>query len=464
MEREISRRIRTIGIEKYLELYEDDIKQFYNHEGYKKLKKIISGKYNAEQQHQILMQYCFILRYFEKSTKDIVMKYVTENYPEIISFADLIENKIPYYKFIWSFFKKDEKLIDTIFNKRGFEYKKYTIVFKDKELLIYVINMAINCDYSEDIFSSEDAHKVQGVGYKPFNQFQRKMIPHGMAWYIYGDPHTYFSDMCRLFPVRMLSIEDDTKKDDEDWAKIGYREDLDCGFRSSWEANIARLFNYKGIKWKYEPYFIHLNPPPHLKGIRDKASMVKRMPSPDNPSEIVEKIIYMPDFVLEDGTIVEVKGFWDSRSKINVSQFMEQYPDKKYIVVDTDIYRCINKTYKDIISNWEDDNVGFTNDHIQVVGITLPERKNFVSQLNIGDILEIVREPQNEYDSRAIRVNDCMGNQVGYFAKDCNCIYAPKIDIGFKYQVIVEAKTPKVLQCKIKLINSDEVILPELFS
>ena len=78
-------------------------------------------------------------------------------------------------------------------------------------------------------------------------------------------------------------------------------------------------------------------------------------------------------------------------------------------------------------------------------------------------MLELVREPENEYDTRAIRVNDKTGNQLGYVAKDCNCIYAPKMDMGFKYEVTVMSKETRVLQCKIKLINTDDIILPNLF-
>lgn len=103
------------------------------------------------------------------------------------------------------------------------------------------------------------------------------------------------------------------------------------------------------------------------------------------------------------------------------------------------------------------------NDIIQVVGITLPQRKIYVSRLETGDELDIVREQNNEYDSRAIRVNDLQGHQVGYFARDCNCIYAPKMDMGFRYKIHVVAKEAKIIQCKIQLSNVDEMILPEVF-
>lgn len=435
--------MRGTGIDEYLERYGTDIKKYYNYDGYIKLKGFLSDKYSDKQKYELLTQYCFLLKQFENHNNDIVMSYVTENYPEIVSFWDLIDTNNAYFKFIWSFYKKDEELIDNIFAKRSFPYTKYYVNFQDNNIIIYVINLEIKCDYNDDIFHSEDARKIQELGYKPFDQFKRKMISHGMSWYIYGNPITNFSEMCRLFPVRMLSVGD-KNTEDKDWSKIGYRADLDCGFRSAWEANVARILNKKVIPWEYEKKFFSLQPPKYYK-------------------ESNNAITYIPDFILEDGTIIEVKGFWDNRSKMLISQFMEQYPDKKIIVVDTDLYRCISNKYKNIILNWEDEKISFTNDFIQVIGITLPQRKTYVSQVKVGDILEIVREPFNEYDSRAIRVNNSNGNQIGYFAKDCNCIYSPKMDMGFKYEIRVVSKDTKVLQCKIKLINTEEMIIPDIF-
>ena len=35
-------------------------------------------------------------------------------------------------------------------------------------------------------------------------------------------------------------------------AKGGIRTDLNAYFRSTWEANYARILNYESIEWKYE--------------------------------------------------------------------------------------------------------------------------------------------------------------------------------------------------------------------
>lgn len=125
-----------------------------------------------------------------------------------------------------------------------------------------------------------------------------------------------------------------------------------------------------------------------------------------NVLKIVQKNCIIFRFFLKDGTIIEIEGFWDNRSKLNVSQFMEQYPSEKYLVIDADSCRCIANKYKNIIKNWENSEVGATNDTVQIVGITISQRMPYVSKLVIGDKLQLVREPNNEYDPRAIRVND----------------------------------------------------------
>lgn len=117
------------------------------------------------------------------------------------------------------------------------------------------------------------------------------------------------------------------------YAKGGKRTDLNNQyFRSSWEANIARLLNYKGYIWKYEPkQFIFKN--------------VYRKP-----------ISYTPDFYIEDKDLwIEVKGWMDERSKLSLKRFRENYPEKekKLILINEDVYKEIEEEYKDRIEGWE---------------------------------------------------------------------------------------------------------------
>lgn len=113
----------------------------------------------------------------------------------------------------------------------------------------------------------------------------------------------------------------------------GYREDLDTYFRSSWEANIARFFNYSDIKWEYERkrfYFEH--------------------------SEEDNVRSYCPDFYLPELDLwIEVKGWMDKRSKICLEKFEKQFPEynARLLLINEKAYKFIEKTFSDEIIHWE---------------------------------------------------------------------------------------------------------------
>ena len=74
----------------------------------------------------------------------------------------------------------------------------------------------------------------------------------------------------------------------------GKREDLNCFFRSTWEANYARYLNHIGIKWKYETVTYQLG---------------------NNKT-------YTPDFLLEDGSLVEIKGWLTEKGADKINLFI----------------------------------------------------------------------------------------------------------------------------------------------
>ena len=84
---------------------------------------------------------------------------------------------------------------------------------------------------------------------------------------------------------------------------IGRREDLNQFFRSNWEADCARWFNYQGKVWSYEPtVFSFLE-----HGIKRGT------------------VSYCPDFKV--GTLwVEVKGFLDRKGQTAIRRFKKYYP------------------------------------------------------------------------------------------------------------------------------------------
>lgn len=116
-------------------------------------------------------------------------------------------------------------------------------------------------------------------------------------------------------------------------AKGGKRRDLNnTYFRSAWEANIARYYNYLGIEWQFEPKtFVFKN--------------IKR-----------GSVSYTPDFYLpKEDKWIEVKGWMDSKSKTKLRRFKEQYPKEyaKLQLITEKEYKEIQRKLACFIKNWE---------------------------------------------------------------------------------------------------------------
>lgn len=112
----------------------------------------------------------------------------------------------------------------------------------------------------------------------------------------------------------------------------GYREDLDMYFRSSWEANVARILNNLELAWEYEP---------------------KRFYFPDTGDGVLS---YCPDFYIPDADIwIEVKGWMDEKSITRLRKFSESYPfeSSRLIVINEPLYLDMIKRFYGLVSNLE---------------------------------------------------------------------------------------------------------------
>lgn len=106
--------------------------------------------------------------------------------------------------------------------------------------------------------------------------------------------------------------------------KAGKRLDLPGFYRSSWEANYARVLKYLGKEWLYEP----------------------------KTFELSSGITYTPDFYVDD-LYVEVKGWMDSSSKRKLEEFAKDYPDEKVQIVGPLEYHKLRLQYAHLIKEWE---------------------------------------------------------------------------------------------------------------
>lgn len=86
--------------------------------------------------------------------------------------------------------------------------------------------------------------------------------------------------------------------------KTGVRPDLGTEvYRSGWEADIARVFRCYGVDFKFEPFRFEF---PIKKGTK----------------------VYIPDFYLpKTQEYVEIKGWFDDKSRIKLKRFRTYFPD-----------------------------------------------------------------------------------------------------------------------------------------
>lgn len=121
------------------------------------------------------------------------------------------------------------------------------------------------------------------------------------------------------------------------WRTFGGRE---IYFRSRWEANYGRYLQWLKengyIKdWLHEPKTFW------FEGIKRGA------------------ITYLPDYQVFnlDGSHqwVEVKGWYDARSKTKIKRFRKQFPDEKLVLIDSKWFKSNNQKMCLIIPEWEKD-------------------------------------------------------------------------------------------------------------
>lgn len=105
----------------------------------------------------------------------------------------------------------------------------------------------------------------------------------------------------------------------------GTRADLGAYFRSNWEANFARVLNYQGKRWEYEPKTFQLEP----------------------------SFSYTPDFyVIDENVFYEIKGRMDDRARRQLSLMSQVHPDIVLRVIESAQYDLLRVQYKHLVA-WE---------------------------------------------------------------------------------------------------------------
>ncbi len=105
---------------------------------------------------------------------------------------------------------------------------------------------------------------------------------------------------------------------------VGTRRDIGHFVRSSWEANVCRIFNLLGIEYEYEVENFDLG-----------------------------KVSYTPDFKLGTHYFCEVKGYLREGSRIKMELFRKLNPEKVLYVIDKRVYKILRREFRYKIANWE---------------------------------------------------------------------------------------------------------------
>ncbi|MEE1098164.1 MAG: HIRAN domain-containing protein [Bacteroidales bacterium] len=220
-------------------------------------------------------------------------------------------------------------------------------------------------------------------------------------------------------------------------SKEGEREDLgNVYFRSSWEANVARVLNRRKISWQYEEKSANLG-----------------------------DVNYLPDFVLDDGRIIEVKGFWDRPSIEKCDAYIREYGPESIFIVDSDMYHDLEIVYRQsgAIENWEKESPPSNAQFVSIVGMRFTKDPTIISRLSIGQTLCIEKESDNKSDPYAILVKTQDGEVVGHFEKQMASLYTQKLNLGMTFDVIIKSIEKNVLKASVQRSNLGWICLPGLF-
>ena len=239
------------------------------------------------------------------------------------------------------------------------------------------------------------------------------------------------------------------------YSKDFYRSDLNFAPKSSWEANIARVLNYLAIPFEYE---------------RNSFECF-------NVNTKEHNGYYFPDFFLPNDILIEVKGFWNPDSRKKVYELSKFYCNEnnlstalravgtiyKLYIIDYDIYSTLSKMYRGLISDWEKDELALSRkEKVQVVGLSFGNRKLTFNTLMVGQEVILKRDIDNSYDKNAILVYTNEMREIGFVSADWACIYAPKMDIGMKYDAYIISIEPKVINIEVSRGNNDLIVMFDL--
>lgn len=346
-------------------------------------------------------------------------KYLIENYPIIVSLAEIVSFQCAQ-KTVITISSRSLDPCKAIIEKHCRDYKLYPIHVLGQDILAITFIQVFN--------SEDDLRTTTSIGSVIWDEIEDSRIKCGICSLTKRTSNSLHPDQIYLSGGRELDLSDLSRN-----ANAGYREDLRESFRSSWEANVARVLKMTNHQYKYEEQAFEM-----------------------------KKYTYLPDFTLEDGTILEVKGIWDVDSLGKVAEFHKTYPEIRFLTLDSELYFDLNKKYSNTL-NWERSSISIHNNLISVVGLSFVSDQTVFENLEIDSKVMLVREPDNKYDNYAILVTAVDGRPIGHVSAEWAVVYAPKMDAGAKYEATVKEIAPKVIKAEVVRTNTDQEVIYDCF-
>jgi len=129
---------------------------------------------------------------------------------------------------------------------------------------------------------------------------------------------------------------------------------------------------------------------------------------------------------------------------IKINEATKKYQEKNNNKIGEDVYQYkVNLDYEKESKDIKQKDDGYIPKEIcaKIVGVTVENRQSTVEKLKVGEIVVLIREPNNQYDKDAIAVYNESSEMLGYIPKDIESDLAKAMDEGTGYEASVRSKS-----------------------
>ena len=223
----------------FYEVLYKDIQKFKNTPKYKRLLSYVNDNnynYSVKEMNILLAHAVTIDDTIYRSRENLILYY--ETYPELFYIFETAK-ELYAVKYLLFIDNRYENLVENILFEREIQFKKNSLHCSKQDLIVYIfVEKYDNYYQMEKLLRSQET--LSQTIYKTLSE--QNGVPSSLIG-LYLNEH--YGNIHILGKTDIFS-------ENRRVSNSGIRDDLGNLFRSSWEANIARLFNLKGISWTFE--------------------------------------------------------------------------------------------------------------------------------------------------------------------------------------------------------------------